>query len=186
MAEDQERQGQDDLGEAGIARLRRAAQHGAIDADAEKAFRHQVTRPRPAHGEAFTFNPQPQTKGPTMSETTETKTERKHSPLPFTVLPMHAEHDGKPLVEIVDANALNVAAFVFDHDGEFIVRACNCHDELLAALKAIAKDAPDTQPEGCLDCGNANDIYSSGFYTAYFEAATIARAVIAKAEESAT
>lgn len=56
-----------------------------------------------------------------------------HTPTPWTVDGVWIESAGDTIAEVwVDANAA------------FIVRACNSHDELLAALKAIVGLANET------------------------------------------
>jgi hypothetical protein len=87
----------------------------------------------------------------------------KHTPTPYSAQP----HDDEDTMEIWDH--LGAFCTCIKANAEFIVKACNCHDELLGALKGImqgigdACDCVDGEPKGhCFLC--------------------LARAAIAKAE----
>lgn len=70
-----------------------------------------------------------------------------HSPLPWRWTPCETE-DGDPIsgAQLVRSDSKPVWSVdcgdylgLSDADAEFIVRAVNCHDELVAALKALAE-----------------------------------------------
>lgn len=106
----------------------------------------------------------------------------------------HGDEDtGSPLIAQVytDSNRLPVKA-----NAEFMVWACNSHDDLLAALETIASaEEPDRVvltheggPAGLgeFECGCYSD---SGIYTVHCNQhydKTIARAAIAKAQSQKT
>jgi len=48
-----------------------------------------------------------------------------------------ADESNQSLLTIVEEDGVRFAAFLDDEIAEQIVRACNCHDELLAALKMM-------------------------------------------------
>lgn len=56
----------------------------------------------------------------------------KHTPIPWSV-----DHNCTSF--IIDADGVTVAQVEDDADAEFIVRACNSHDDLLEALKELVK-----------------------------------------------
>lgn len=65
-------------------------------------------------------------------------------------------------------------------NAEFIVRAANCHEELLAACKMIAAIGGNLPDEHLTDRTGENDAAHRGLM--YCQARGIARAAIAKAE----
>ena len=61
----------------------------------------------------------------------------KHTPLPW----WNAKTGSHQGLVISEENGANVAVtYNGDSDAEFIVRACNCHDELLAACKYVLEE----------------------------------------------
>lgn len=63
---------------------------------------------------------------------------RNDSEKPIQPLPWHAERETVgQLWKVVDCNGITGFVGVTQDEAEFICRACNCHDELLAALKGV-------------------------------------------------
>jgi hypothetical protein len=58
-----------------------------------------------------------------------------YSPLPWAT--------GEEWGDVIDPAGRSVAEFTFGSDQEFAIRACNAHDELLAALKGLTAAVHD-------------------------------------------
>ena len=71
-----------------------------------------------------------------MSAETSEQVEKLIQPLPWRV-----RDDGKGLASVMDAQDVCVFSYITLDEAEFIVRAVNHHEELVAALKAIVEDA---------------------------------------------
>ena len=90
----------------------------------------------------------------------------------YTPTPPKAEHSPTPfklggIGDVTDANGIWIASVMGDHDGhkgfptdeegeanaEFIIRACNAHDDLLEACQSTLRSINDLKPnptmEGC-------------------------------------
>ncbi len=93
--------------------------------------------------------------------------ETAHTPGPWIAVP-YLSPKGKALIKSLDGKTITSGPMLTDDDAAFIVRACNAHDDMLAALRSIAGtlDLESFPTKGCME----NRLGS------------LARAAIAKAE----
>ena len=85
----------------------------------------------------------------------------KHTPVPWRAVPTSVKGSGTSLMDVVSDGAefspSHVASEILPEDAEFIVRACNAHDELLEALEICQNylGGPWTAPEDVIERARA-------------------------------